>query len=104
MDIAEHRLPQDGRFSVVSNTHPLDHSQLALRLDRIGMNELILKSFNDMIHRPQGMILITGPTGSGKSSTLYAALATLVETGRNVITIENPVEYAIAGANQGQTN
>jgi type IV pilus assembly protein PilB len=124
MDIAEHRLPQDGRFSVVSNAHPLDlrassyptlygekvvlrlldHSQLALRLDRIGMNEQVLKSFGDMIRRPQGMILITGPTGSGKSSTLYAALATLVETGRNVITIEDPVEYAIAGANQGQTN
>src|SRR6202022_4083930 len=82
----------------------LDHSQLALRLDRNGMNDQILKSFSDLIRRPQGMILITGPTGSGKSSRVYAALATLVETGRNVITIEDPVEYAIAGANQGQTN
>jgi type II secretory ATPase GspE/PulE/Tfp pilus assembly ATPase PilB-like protein len=124
MDIAEHRQPQDGRFSVLSNGQPLDlrastyptvfgekvvlrlldHSEFALRLDRIGMPDDMLETYTNLIHAPQGMILITGPTGSGKSSTLYATLTRLVETGRNVITIEDPVEYALAGANQGQTN
>lgn len=124
MDLSEHRLPQDGRFSVLNNGQPLDlrastyptvfgekvvlrlldHSEFALRLDRIGMSAKMLETFTDLIHQPQGMLLITGPTGSGKSSTLYAALSKLLETGRNVITIEDPVEYALAGANQGQTN
>ncbi|HEV3063200.1 MAG TPA: ATPase, T2SS/T4P/T4SS family [Vicinamibacterales bacterium] len=124
MDIAEHRVPQDGRFSVLSSGQPLDlrastyptvfgekvvlrlldHADFALSIDRIGMPEQVLSTFTELIHRPQGMVLITGPTGSGKSSTVYAALGRLIETGRNVVTIEDPVEYAIAGANQGQTN
>ena len=58
----------------------------------------------EMIHRPEGIILITGPTGSGKTSTLYAALGELIQTGKNIVTIEDPVEYALPGVNQGQTN
>jgi type IV pilus assembly protein PilB len=124
MDIAEHRLPQDGRFSVTvgtrrldlrSSTYPtlhgekavlrlLDRSTLRLHLETMGMRGRILDQFRDLIRRPEGLILVTGPTGSGKTSTLYAALAELVETNKHIITIEDPVEYALAGVNQGQTN
>jgi type IV pilus assembly protein PilB len=124
MDIAEHRLPQDGRFSVSigarrldlrSSTYPtlhgekavlrlLDRSTLRLHLETMGMRGTVLEQFRDMIRRPEGMVLITGPTGSGKTSTLYAALTELVETGKHIITIEDPVEYALSGVNQGQTN
>jgi type II secretory ATPase GspE/PulE/Tfp pilus assembly ATPase PilB-like protein len=124
MDIAEHRLPQDGRFSVSvgarrldlrSSTYPtlhgekavlrlLDRSSLRLHLETMGMRGLVLEQFRDLIRRPEGMLLITGPTGSGKTSTLYAALTELVETGKHIITIEDPVEYALEGVNQGQTN
>jgi type IV pilus assembly protein PilB len=124
MDIAEHRLPQDGRFSVTvstrrldvrSSTYPtlhgekavlrlLDRSTLRLHLESMGMRGAVLERFREIIRRPEGMVLITGPTGSGKTSTLYAALAELVETGKHIITIEDPVEYALSGVNQGQTN
>jgi type IV pilus assembly protein PilB len=124
MDIAEHRLPQDGRFSVTigkrrldlrTSTYPtmhgekavlrlLDRSTLRLQLETMGMRGPVLERFRDLIRRPEGMVLITGPTGSGKTSTLYAALAEIVETGKHIITIEDPVEYALAGVNQGQTN
>jgi type IV pilus assembly protein PilB len=124
MDIAEHRLPQDGRFSVTvgtrrldlrSSTYPtmhgekvvlrlLDRSNLRLQLEVMGMRGTVLERFRDLIRRPEGMVLITGPTGSGKTSTLYAGLAEIVETGKHIITIEDPVEYALAGVNQGQTN
>jgi type IV pilus assembly protein PilB len=124
MDIAERRVPQDGRFTVLNNGRPLDlrastyptvyeekvvlrlldHSQLDLRLDRLGKNEQALKSLRELIHCPQGMILITGPTGSGKTSTVYAALAEVSETGKNIVTIEDPVEFALPGINQGQAN
>jgi type IV pilus assembly protein PilB len=124
MDIAEHRLPQDGRFSVSigtrrldlrSSTYPtlhgekavlrvLDRSMLRLHLETMGMRGRVLNQFRDLIRRAEGLILVTGPTGCGKTSTLYAALTELVETNKHIITIEDPVEYALAGVNQGQTN
>ncbi len=124
MDIAEHRLPQDGRLSVMigtrrldlrASTFPtihgeklvlriLDRGSLRLELPALGMRSPVVDDFREIIRRPEGLILITGPTGSGKTSTLYAALSELVETGKNITTIENPVEYELPGINQGQIN
>jgi len=124
MDIAEHRLPQDGRFSATignrrldlrTSTYPgmfgekavlrlLDQSALRLQLDNLGFLVDTLERFRELLRHNEGIILITGPTGSGKTSTLYASLSEIVETGNNIMTIEDPVEYAIAGITQGQTN
>jgi len=123
MDIAEHRNPQDGRFSATINSRSLDlrastyptiwGEKAVLRvLDRSGlqkslsgiMNGTTLDAFRDLTRKPEGIVLVTGPTGSGKTSTLYAALGELAELGKNVTTIEDPVEYWLAGINQGQTN
>ena len=124
MDIAEHRMPQDGRFSATvghrhldlrSSTYPtvcgekavlrlLDRSSLRLSLDGVGITPSVLERYRELIRRPEGIVLITGPTGSGKTSTLYSTLAELVETGKNIVTIENPVEYSIPGISQGQIN
>jgi type IV pilus assembly protein PilB len=124
MDISEHRLPQDGRMTVTigtrrldfrASTFPtihgeklvlrmLDQASLRLELTALGMRAPLLDSFREIIRRPEGLILITGPTGSGKTSTLYAALTELVEGGKNITTIENPVEYEVPGINQGQIN
>ena len=123
MDIAEHRLPQDGRFSatvggrgldVRTSTYPtiwgekavlrlLDRTRLQLSLDGIMTGDAIV-GLRELITKPEGIILVTGPTGSGKTSPLYASLAELAETGLNIITIEDPVEYWLPGVNQGQTN
>ena len=123
MDIAEHRLPQDGRFSATiggrgldmrSSTYPtiwgekavlrlLDRTSLQLSLDAL-MPSPTLEQFRELICRPEGILLVTGPTGSGKTSTLYAALAEIAEKGKNIMTLEDPVEFWLPGINQGQTN
>lgn len=124
LDITENRVPQDGRFKVNLDFHPVDlrvstmptvyGEKIVLRLldmgstlndiNKLGFNSLNLNRFNNMITRPNGIVLITGPTGSGKSSTLYAALNKLNSDEVNIITIEDPVEYQIEGINQIQVN
>ena len=123
MDITEHRLPQDGRFratvsgrglDVRTSTYPtiwgekaalrlLDRTSLQLSIGGL-MSGPTLERYRELINRPEGILLVTGPTGSGKTSTLYASLAEIGEKGRNIITIEDPVEYWLPGVNQGQTN
>ena len=124
LDIAEKRLPQDGRFNirilnrsidVRLSTLPtqygeavvmrlLDQSQGLLDLDSLGMTPNIRKRFSTLITRPHGMVLVTGPTGSGKSTTLYAALNTLNDPNKKIITAEDPVEYRLPRINQVQIN
>ena len=122
LDISEKRLPQDGRFNVkVRNTQvdvristmPTQYGESAvmrllnqsggiLGLDRIGLPADMLKRLREIIQRPNGMVLVTGPTGSGKTTTLYAALDELNTTERKIITVEDPVEYRLPGINQVQ--
>ncbi len=122
LDISEKRLPQDGRFIVkVRNTQvdvristmPTQYGESAvmrllnqsggiLGLERIGMPADMLLRLRHIIHRPSGMVLVTGPTGSGKTTTLYAALDELNTTERKIITVEDPVEYRLPGINQVQ--
>jgi len=124
LDIAEKRLPQDGRFNirilnrsidVRLSTLPtqygeavvmrlLDQSQGLLSLDNIGMPDKIKERFATIITRPHGMVLVTGPTGSGKSTTLYASLNTLNDPHKKIITAEDPVEYRLPRINQVQIN
>ncbi|HVY06683.1 MAG TPA: GspE/PulE family protein [Burkholderiales bacterium] len=122
LDISEKRLPQDGRFNIkVRNTQvdvristmPTQYGESAvmrlltqsggiLGLDRIGLPAKMLQRLRSIIHRPSGMVLVTGPTGSGKTTTLYAALDELNTTERKIITVEDPVEYRLPGINQVQ--
>ena len=122
LDIAERRLPQDGRCRLVEGarkidfrvsicpcTHGekvvmrvLDSSALMLNLEDLGFDPDVLDRFNAQIHAPYGMILVTGPTGSGKSTTLYSALSTINDPSRNISTIEDPVEYQLRGITQVQ--
>ena len=124
LDISEKRLPQDGRFNirvtgrsidVRLSTMPvqygesvvmrlLDHSAGLLDLNHLGMPEEMLDRFRRLIHRPYGMILVTGPTGSGKTTTLYAALNELNIAEKKIITVEDPVEYKLPRINQVQVN
>ena len=124
MNIAERRVPQDGRLSVNHQgrkidlrvaTLPtvwgekvvariLDNSNTMLGLDDLGFSEENFTRFHESYSKPYGMILATGPTGSGKSTTLYATLNQLNKPEVNVITVEDPVEYRLAGINQVQTN
>ncbi len=124
LDIAERRIPQDGRISVNVGgkaidlrvaTLPtvygekvvmrvLDKSQALLRLSDLGFLPESLARFETVFRKPYGEILVTGPTGSGKSTTLYATLNVLNSPDRNIITVEDPVEYRIAGINQVQVN
>lgn len=124
LNITENRLPQDGRIKTTIDFKPvdirvstlptihgekvvmrlLDLSNMIDRLDKIGFSEENLAIFKDVLKKPNGIILISGPTGSGKSSTLYAALNFLNKEDTNIITVEDPVEYQLDGINQVQVN
>ncbi|MEK6568282.1 MAG: ATPase, T2SS/T4P/T4SS family [Candidatus Omnitrophota bacterium] len=124
LDTTETRLPQDGRFKIKSadkevdfrvSSLPtsfgqkmvlriLDKSSLSLGLQRLGFSSRAMSAFNEIVHKPYGMILVTGPTGSGKSTTLYSVLNQLNTPEKNIITIEDPVEYQLAGISQIQVN
>ncbi len=123
LDIAERRLPQDGRIKLKMGKNKemdfrvsvlptiwgekivlrlLDKSNLQLDMTKLGFEEKILEDFKKTIHLPYGMILITGPTGSGKTTTLYSVLSELNKTDTNISTAEDPVEYNLFGINQVQ--
>jgi len=124
LDISEKRLPQDGRFNmrlrgqqvdVRISTMPTQYGESVvmrilvqsgsmLGLDKLGMQPAMLERFRKLIHRPNGMVLVTGPTGSGKTTTLYAALAELNSSDNKIITVEDPVEYRLPGITQVQVN
>ncbi|MCX5892384.1 MAG: ATPase, T2SS/T4P/T4SS family, partial [Deltaproteobacteria bacterium] len=122
LDIAERRLPQDGRFRLKVQGHDidfrvstlptllgesmviriLDREKVILDLNRLGFPARELKQFDELIHKPYGMLLVTGPTGSGKTTTLYGALEIINSPDKKIITIEDPVEYRLAGVTQMQ--
>ncbi|MFH1414447.1 MAG: GspE/PulE family protein [Candidatus Omnitrophota bacterium] len=124
LDIAEKRQPQDGRFNIDIEDGSLDvrvsviptsqgeslvlrllrQSKRLLTLNELGMSEEKLKIYSRLIRRPSGIILVTGPTGSGKTTTLYASLSTLQSAEKNIITIEDPVEYNLDFCRQIQVN
>ena len=124
LDIAERRLPQDGRFNfeaqgktvdVRISTMPtqygesvvmrlLNQSAGMLSLERLGMRPTVLATVREAIHRSSGMVLVTGPTGSGKTTTLYAALSELNNQSSKIITVEDPIEYRLPDINQVQVN
>ncbi|MFC1621693.1 GspE/PulE family protein [Candidatus Omnitrophota bacterium] len=124
IDISEKRKPQDGRFNIkIDNkeidmrvsTFPtvygenivirlLDRSSLLIGLDKIGFSKDVQEEFQGLIRRPHGVILVTGPTGSGKTTTLYSALSIIDTEEKNIITIEDPVEYHIGRVRQSQIN
>ena len=122
LNIAERRLPQDGRIKIRLTgkdvdlriaTVPtlygesvvirlLERAQIFTQMDALGFPATILQHFNEMIAKPHGMMLVTGPTGSGKTTTLYGALQKINDPGKKIITIEDPVEYQLSGVNQIQ--
>ncbi|MGB7481936.1 MAG: GspE/PulE family protein [Burkholderiaceae bacterium] len=124
LDISEKRLPQDGRFAIRVKQQQIDvristmptqygesivmrllnQSGGILRLDSIGMPPAMVKKFRAIVQRPNGLVLVTGPTGSGKTTTLYGALSELNSMERKLITVEDPVEYRLPGVNQVQVN
>jgi general secretion pathway protein E len=124
LDIAEKRLPQDGRISlriggraidVRVSTLPsahgeravlrlLDKSQSMFTLEGLGMSGEVLTAFERLVHQPHGIVLVTGPTGSGKTTTLYASLGRIDTNGTNVLTVEDPIEYELPGIGQTQVN
>jgi type IV pilus assembly protein PilB len=124
IDIAERRIPQDGRIGLTVGGKPidirvasmptvygekivlrlLDKSSILLNLSDLGFSERALKRFEISFRKPYGAILVTGPTGSGKSTTLYATLNVLNSKEKNIITVEDPVEYRLCGINQTQIN
>src|SRR5437868_8528148 len=122
LDIAERRMPQDGRIELNVNNQPidlrvsvlptmfgesvvmrvLDRSNVSLDLDKLGLREDDLGVLRQLIHRPNGIVICTGPTGSGKTTTLYSALRELNDPTSKLITAEDPVEYDIDGGIQCQ--
>lgn len=124
LDIAEKRIPQDGRITVKIANHAidlrvstlpsnygerivmrvLDKKSAQLDLAKLGMQPHTLKSIETLIHQPHGIILVTGPTGSGKTTSLYAMLSSLNQVSRNILTIEDPIEYDLPGIGQTQVN
>ncbi|MEM9070370.1 MAG: type IV-A pilus assembly ATPase PilB [Myxococcota bacterium] len=123
LDIAERRLPQDGRIKLKLGKgremdfrvsalptlwgekivlRLLDKSNLQLDMTKLGFEEVALKNFQEQIHQPYGMVLVTGPTGSGKTTTLYSALSELNDSETNISTAEDPVEFNLTGINQVQ--
>ncbi len=124
LDISERRKPQDGRFRVRLETRAvdvrlstlttvhgekvvlrvMDRGSMRITLGNLGIGHQRLQQLNELISRPDGILLVAGPTGSGKTTTLYAALEQINEPGKNICTVENPVEYNIRGVNQVQAN
>jgi general secretion pathway protein E len=124
LDISEKRLPQDGRIALKVANHPVDvrvstlpsgHGERVvmrlldkkigrLNLKSLGMAPQPLALLDELIHKPHGIILVTGPTGSGKTTTLYAALTRLNKSERNILTVEDPIEYDLDGVGQTQVN
>lgn len=124
LDIAEKRVPQDGRLSLTLggkavdvrvSTLPsrngervvlrlLDNAQASFKLSELGMGEAVLADFRAALAQPNGIIMVTGPTGAGKTTTLYAGLNVLNEETRNILTVEDPIEYAMDGIGQTQVN
>jgi general secretion pathway protein E len=124
LDIAEKRLPQDGRIGLRIAGRPvdvrvstipagfgervvlrlLDKQAGRLNLTELGMDEGTRGRLAELIHRPHGILLVTGPTGSGKTTTLYAALIAINDSTRNILTVEDPIEYYLDGIGQTQVN
>jgi type II secretory ATPase GspE/PulE/Tfp pilus assembly ATPase PilB-like protein len=122
MNIAERRLPQDGRFKIKTSGRDIDvrvssiptiyGEKIVLRIldttsasqdiEQLGFDPKLLKEFKTILAQPHGIIIVTGPTGSGKSTTLYSALSYLKDPTKNITTVEDPVEYRLAGINQIQ--
>ncbi|WP_207641560.1 GspE/PulE family protein [Syntrophomonas palmitatica] len=124
MDIAEKRVPQDGRFRMIIENREIDFRVSSLptnhgekivlrildrgtslaRVDQLGLSPANMEKLMALAHRPHGMVVVTGPTGSGKTTTLYAVLNEINSIDKNVITLEDPIEYSLPGINQVQTN
>ena len=124
LDIAEKRIPQDGRISIRIAGHAVDirmstipsaHGERVvlrlldkqagkLELAQLNMNEQVVSAYRRGLARPHGIILVTGPTGSGKTTTLYAGLSSINQSSRNILTIEDPIEYMLPGVGQTQVN
>ena len=122
LDIAERRLPQDGRIKIKAGKTELDlrvsilptingeaivirilaNQKSEMELESLGMETEILKNFRDLVHRPNGIILVTGPTGSGKTTTLFSGIKEINDKTKKIITIEDPVEYQLDGVSQIQ--
>jgi len=124
LDISERRMPQDGRLQVTVDGHPvdlrfssmpgyfgeklviriLDRSKIILDINRLGFDPMLLKRFKYLVRRAYGLIIVCGPTGSGKTTTLYAGTSMLNTPDKNIVAIEDPVEYQLEGVNQTAVN